>query len=280
MDLARDPSPDVRVQLAVSAGRLQSPDGLPLLEALLLNSDNAADPLIPTILYNNLKPLASGRGEEILAFLEKNPSVEQAFGKSTAGWIRQAINASGRDPRKLIAELSTTLSSAAPDDRILRKCQEVLDALSQSGLKNDQIAALFDPPTRQAVVSVVTGKSDARVPATILAMTWKDSAAQGVARNIVGDAAMASNVRVQTLVALTQIPGPENITAVSTLISDSNVPVPVRQAAIDALGSMNDPAAADVLVSNYTATPADLKPMVINALTHSDAAANGAGESG
>ena len=71
------------------------------------NPDNAGDPLIPTMIYNNLKPMASvktstgrgGRGPEILSFLEKNPSVEQAFGKTTVPWIRQAINAGGRQPQ-------------------------------------------------------------------------------------------------------------------------------------------------------------------------------------
>jgi putative membrane-bound dehydrogenase-like protein len=275
-ELANDPSPDVRVQVAVAAGRLHQPDGLPLLEAMLLNAENARDPLIPTIIYNNLKPLASapGRGAEILSFLEKNPAVEQAFGKTTVPWVRQAINAGGRSPKDVVADLSRTLGGKPSDDKAFQALQDVLDALSQSGQKTQELAKLFDAPTREAVVKQATGKSPARVPAAIIALWWKDPAAETAGRSILGDSWLPSNVRAQLLKALAEAGGPENIPAIAALANDSNAPVLIRQAAVDALGSMNDPKAAEVLVSHYADMPADLKPMAINALTHSVAAAS------
>jgi putative membrane-bound dehydrogenase-like protein len=276
-ELAKDRSPDVRVQVAVTAGRLQGPEGLPLLEAMLLNPDNARDPLIPTIIYNNLKPLASakgGRGAEILAFLEKNPAVEQAFEKTTVPWIRQAINAGGRSPKEVVADLSRALAVSTSDDKAFQALQDVLDALSQSGTKTQDLAKLFDDPTRALIVKSATGKSPARVPAAILALWWKDPAAETAGRAILSDAWLPSNTRAQVLKALAEAGGPENVPAIAALAGDANAPVLIRQAAVDALGSMNDSKAADVLVSQYREMPADLKPMAINALTHSVAAAS------
>ena len=60
--LVNDPSPDVRLQVAVAAGRMRKPDGLPLLIDLLHNADNVKDPLIPTIVYNNIEPMVYPRG--------------------------------------------------------------------------------------------------------------------------------------------------------------------------------------------------------------------------
>ena len=80
---------------AVAAGRLVEPDPLPLLLALLDNPENAKDPLIPTIIYNNLKPLAPKRGKEILAYFEKNPKADAAFGETIGRWIGRSINLGG-----------------------------------------------------------------------------------------------------------------------------------------------------------------------------------------
>ncbi len=272
-EMAGDRSPNVRVHVAVAAGRLHEPDGLPLLEAMLLNAENARDPLIPTIIYNNLKPLAASRGAEILSFLEKNPQVEQAFAKTTVPWLRQAINAGGRSPKDVVADLSRTLGGRPSDDKVFQALQDVLDALSQSGTKTQELAKLFDAPTRQAVVKQATGNSPARVPAAILALWWKDPAAETAGRSILGDPWLPSNVRAQLLKALAEAGGPENIPAIAALADDANAPVLIRQTAVDALGSMNDSHAAELLVSHYAGMPADLKPMAINALTHSAAAA-------
>ena len=76
-DLTRDPSPDVRVQVAVAAGRLRQPDGLPILMESLRNADNIHDPLIPTIIYNNLREMIPKRGGEILGVIRRTSRSNQ-----------------------------------------------------------------------------------------------------------------------------------------------------------------------------------------------------------
>src|SRR5204863_5811250 len=89
--LASDPSPDVRVQVAVAAGRLSKPDPLPVLLAMMASEANAKDPIIPTILYNNLKLFAPARGSEILAFIDGNAVAQNAFAETTARRLRDAV---------------------------------------------------------------------------------------------------------------------------------------------------------------------------------------------
>jgi putative heme-binding domain-containing protein len=84
-----------------------------------------------------------------------------------------------------------------------------------------------------------------------------------------------SGVRAQLVKALAEGADPaKNIPAFAAMVRDNNVPILIRQSAVDALGSMNDPKAAEVLTSDYAQMPADLKPMAINALTHSIAGGN------
>jgi putative heme-binding domain-containing protein len=270
--MARDDVPDVQAQLAISAGRIAENDGLGLLETLLMNFANANDPEIPTLIYNNLKPLAASHGKEILAFLEANPAVANAWEKSVASWIRQAINYSGRNPKEIVADLKKSFDGPTTWQRTAQSLQEVVDALTQSNTTADQRAALFDAPLRQRIEKICNGKAGSRLPACIIALWWHSSVAANAARGIVADMWSDSSTRAELVRALAESNGPENITAFNTLVRDNNTPILIRQSAVDALGSMNDKTAAKAIVDDYATMPPDLKPMAINALTHSVAA--------
>ena len=91
------------------------------------------------------------------------------------------------------------------------------------------------------MVKAANGSSQGRVPAAIIALWWKDPKAATAARSILADTWLPSNVRAQVLKALAEAGGAENIPAIAALANDANAPVLIRQAALDALGSMNDP---------------------------------------
>ncbi|GIW96767.1 MAG: hypothetical protein KatS3mg111_0100 [Pirellulaceae bacterium] len=67
--LARDPSPDVQLQVAIAAGKLKTIDPLPLWVDVLANC--GADPLIPHIVWQNLHPHLPQRAEELLQLVEQ-----------------------------------------------------------------------------------------------------------------------------------------------------------------------------------------------------------------
>ena len=76
------------------------------------------------------------------------------------------------------------------------------------------------------------------------------------------------------LKALAEQRSVENVPAFSAFVTDNAAPVRLRQEAVNALGTMNDAKAAAVLVEDYAkAEPADLKPMIIDALSQSKAGA-------
>src|SRR5205807_153602 len=76
--LANDPSPDVKLQVAIAARRIQGVEALPLLVQVLHHSGE--DLLIPHIVWQNLHPLLESQSAAFLRIVEaknilREPSV-------------------------------------------------------------------------------------------------------------------------------------------------------------------------------------------------------------
>ncbi len=67
--LAHDPSPEVKLQVAIAARKLKGVDPLPVLVEVLANAGD--DPLIPHIVWQNLHPLLATRSGDFLAEVKK-----------------------------------------------------------------------------------------------------------------------------------------------------------------------------------------------------------------
>ncbi|HSZ60031.1 MAG TPA: PVC-type heme-binding CxxCH protein [Tepidisphaeraceae bacterium] len=271
--LTRDPEPDVRVQVAVAAGRLGQPDGMPLLMASLENPVNVADPLIPKIIYNNLLPRIPKDGAQILQQIEKDSAIQKNFGDSVVGWIRDAVNALNRTPQQIVEALAKRLPSN-PDQlsrgtverRTRSDLQSVVDAFETLGVQPAEASRLFDGALRSRISQIAAGNSASRVPATAIALWWDDPVALRTARTIIADPNAPAAVRSQFVHALGRQKSPENIGAFAALLADNSAPTLIRQSAATALGAMDNANAAEALLDHFDQLPVDLRPMVINSL--------------
>jgi putative heme-binding domain-containing protein len=279
--MAHDPSADVRVQVAVAAGRLTAPDGLPILLAMLENPENAIDPLIPTIIYNNLLPMIPRRGSQVLEAIEKDSEIQKNFGETVGRWVRDAVNALNRTPQQIVASLSESLPKDAEalkdknqEKKVHAALQSVLDAFASLGVKPAEAGKLFDNSLRGKVAQIAEGKSASHIPATVIALWWNDPKAVASARSIIADTKAQAGLRSQFVNALGEEKNSANIESFTALVSDNNAPVLIRQAAVNALGEMDDSSAAHALVTQFDQLPPDLRPMAINALVLSKASAS------
>jgi putative membrane-bound dehydrogenase-like protein len=269
-----EPAADVRLQIAVAAGRLQEPGPMPLFEAMLSNPANANDPLIPNIIYQNFKPFAPRLGKDLLVFFDAHPNVEKSFGDTVVSWVREGVSAMGLTPAELVGQLGPSLAKADQDPRRTRQTlQGILNAVSQSGLNREERAKLFSPELRETIGKMTVDDTPARVPAILLSMGWDDPRALGAARTIVGDPKAEIAARSELLKALAERKDPSNIVSFNAFINDSSAPLRLRKEAVDALGTANDPEAASALTSSYAKQPAELKPAIINALTRTKVSA-------
>ncbi|HZK79855.1 MAG TPA: HEAT repeat domain-containing protein, partial [Humisphaera sp.] len=271
--MVEDPSPDVRCQLAVAAGRLQKPDGLPILFDLMHNPENAKDPLIPTIIYNNIKPLVYQRGAEIVDTLEKDKAAQTNFGETVVRWVETAVNTLARTPAQIADSAKQGLAKSESNRKfkIEPALQDVIDGFDNSGVKSADRGKFFDEATRNKIAGLsASATSPARIPATVIALWWQDEKASEAARAILADRKIAAPIRSMLLKALAEQKSAANVPAFSAFIVDNAAPVRLRQEAVNALGLMGDANAAAVLVEDYDkAQPVDLKPMIIDALVQS-----------
>jgi putative heme-binding domain-containing protein len=272
-----DPSPDVRVQIAIAAGRLKggAPDAdpLPLLMALLGDPQNAKDPLIPTITYMNLRPLADDRGKDILAALDQIKDVDKSFGDTTVRWIKQAIASSGRGAEQIVADVKKTLKSDPEPKKAGQALDTLIDSISYLGL--DDRAKAVDKDLREAVTKYLESADPAaRLPAITIALWWRDAKAVEAARKTIADPKAPLEARTALLKTLAEVKAIGNVESFGALAGDAGVPIRLRQVAIDALGAMGRGEAARVLVAQYAALPAELKPYTVNALTRTKQSAS------
>jgi putative heme-binding domain-containing protein len=273
--LTADPSPDVRVQVAVAAGRLAEPDPLPVFKAMLDQPTNAKDPLIPVILYNNLKPLAERRGPEILAIAENDEKAKAAFGESTLRWITAWINAGpGRNPAAVVASLKKALAQDPDPNRARQALQTAVDAFTAGGVKPDDRKNYLDKPLRERIAKLAADPaSPAHVPALAMSLWWNDAGAIDAARKIVADPKADAPVRVALLKSLAEIKAPGSAQSYLALAADDSAPILLRQTAVEAVADSGDAGAIKSLLTKYPQLPPDLRPMTVNALTHSRTAA-------
>ena len=272
--MANDPAPDVRVQVAIAAGRLSEPNPLPILFAMLLNPENAKDPLIPTIIYNNLKPLVKAHGSDILAFIEDTASVQASFGASVVPWITEVLNASGaKTPEQIISSLKKSLGSN-DEKRIAASLRNVIDGLSAANVKPAERLKLFDDGLRATVSKLAAGSSESKHAATVIAVWWNDAQILESARTLVKSSKAPANVRSELLRAIAESKDASGSELFSAIISDASAPTSLRKDALEALSALNDPKAAGVLVASIKTLPDELKSLCVNALVQSPASAN------
>ena len=86
LSLVSDESPDVLLQLAIAATKLEKTDPLPLLVEVLANCGN--DELIPHIAWQNLHPLLGQRSQDFLTLIRKydlsqSPGIKQIMPRVT-----------------------------------------------------------------------------------------------------------------------------------------------------------------------------------------------------
>jgi putative heme-binding domain-containing protein len=273
VDMAKtDTAADVRLQIAIVAGRLKDQDPMPLFEAMLANASNATDPLIPNIIYQNFKPLAAKNGRTLLAYFDAHTEVEKAFGESVVRWMREGIGAIGLSPAEVVAQLAPVLAKTNADSRRAQQAlQGTINALGQSNLTAAERAKLFDAAVRKQISDIAAGMAEARAPATAIAMWWDDPAALASARQIVADRSADPGARSQLLKSLAERKDPQNFETFAAFVADDGAPLRLRKEAVDALGAAGEPKAAMLLISSYASLSPELKPAVVNALTRTAA---------
>jgi putative heme-binding domain-containing protein len=268
--LAADPSPDVRLQVAIAAPRLAETDPLPVLLQVLRHSPG--DKLIPHIVWQNLHPLLASR---------------------VADFARQARYELPQSPalRALLPRVVERLL-AVPQESGVAAVSDLLACLANQELAeaDDLLAACLAQLTQKVVNGELRGPSQealrqrlqptlallrqrprsavSRQEGELLAAALHETSAYAPAAACLSDRQQPPERRLRALEALLVGGDPQALTRAAPLLADpASGPPQFRNQLLLALQRTAQPEVAQTILELYPRLEETLKPSAIELLT-------------
>lgn len=265
---AGDSGRDVQLQVAIAAGKIDSVPTMPTLLAVLAAAGD--DKLIPHIVWQNLHPLLetdSGQLFQLLADpqLAANPNVAALLPR-----IIDRILAAPQVETDSIVQLVKLVAETPALHSALNSSLATLAARVQSGEIDGErltvIRSQLDPVLKPILAA--GGKHPAYFDSALLAVTWKNPAAQTAVRAAYGDPATPDAKRAAALAALVAFGDEQIVPAVrAVLIAPDNGSQQLKADSIAALGKLDQPQVAEMLLAIYPQLSSDLQPKSLEVLT-------------
>ncbi len=202
------------------------------------------------------------------------PVASDANGSAASGSVVDTPsaddNASGVDGDAIVSLLELVIDPDTGDVDSARQCLGVLAQKIQSReLAGEQLAAL-QPRLDKLLAGVLEGKrgEPLYLDAALLASTWKNPAALAAVRSLVASTDADERQRLAALDALVAAADGKLLGEVRSVLADArSSSAAFRGAVLQALGRLDDPAVADVVLASYEELEAELRPKAIELLT-------------
>ncbi len=246
--LARDETdPEVRSQLASTARRLPTDVALAMVRALATHDEDSRDPHIPLLVWWAMEANTSDRPAALALFAER------------PFWARPLV------ARHLIGRLMQRYALAGgPED--LAACDRLLRLAPDDAATDTLIAALAEawkggvprhvpPELRRTLAAGLRGASSAH--ARTLALRLGDPDAVARALRAVADPQVPQGERMALVSVLGQIKQSTALPVLLDLARSAVAPLPLRRAALSALGAYDDSTVGSGVVAALATLPAD-----------------------
>ena len=267
--LAEDPSPVVRVQVAIAATKIVDLDPLAMLLATLDGVDEGE--ILAPIVWQNLHPMLDDRANAFVAQLDSHPGddganllaiLPRAFERTLGGAHPQVA------PATAIA--ARLLANPSPDAR--DAAAKVLRSLADKGRAGLPVSAR--EALREAIgpklrpIAAGPKSNPLALDAALALLTLGDPSGSDAARAAFRDSGRDDGQRSRALIALVDA-GDRSVVAdlAAILGGRGRSSARFQGDVIAALGRIDDPAVADALLGLYPGLAPDLQPKVIELLT-------------
>jgi putative heme-binding domain-containing protein len=265
MRMARDRSPDVQLQVVIAARRLEGVDPLPVLLDVLAHCGN--DTVIPHIVWQNLHPLLEENGPRFLE-LARRKDYLQAPGMRRL--LPRAIDRVLAAPKFKPADLTGFIAALASDGDALEGAQ-CLDKIA-ARVQNGEITGYALHELRQRMVPELHRimRSGQRIErdAVVLAATLKDPEGIKRACGLWSASEQYGEDLLRVLNALMFAGDTSILFSVRAGLADPNTGgAQFRAKMLAALGRLDDPQVADVVLGTYAKLEPELKPKAIDLMT-------------
>jgi putative heme-binding domain-containing protein len=268
--LAQDPSRDVQLQVAIAARKVEGLDPVPLLVRVLAGCGD--DRLIPHIVWQNLHPLLEDQADRFLEVVAQPGNRESASVAALMPRVVERMLGRRRPDPALVVALFRILAEgkSAADTRAAGQCLALLARKVQSGeLGAAQGEVLYGQ--LRPILHTILGQKEAgrlREEAAVLAATLRDPEALGVVRKVFASTAEPPDTRVQALGALVAAGDGTVLDEAARVLADRRAnPERFRARVLEALGKLDDPRVAGVVLAEHPRMEPDLQPRAVELLT-------------
>jgi len=265
--LAADPAPDVRLQVAIAATKLEGVTAVDVLIDALAHSSE--DPLIPQIVWQNLHPRLERDGAQFVAAISPQSVRSTAAVKLIAPRAFDRLLAcEPLDARPIAQLLKLYITDAADDARVAERCLEILAQKTQTGeLAGEKLKALHDA-CAPALASVLDSTDhELHADAALLAATWKNPAGLKSARALLAAPAAGNAVRARALDALLSAEVATALPLVKQILDErEKTSGELRRSTLAALSRVDDPQVAELIIGAFPKLEPELQPLAIDLL--------------
>jgi putative membrane-bound dehydrogenase-like protein len=266
--MAADPAPEVRLQVAIAARKLSGIEPISVLVETLSHSGD--DPLIPHIVWQNLHPLLEKDADRFVKVVEatdlgRNPGLAAILPRV----VERLLGRRDPAPAPVVGLIRALTSDRNPEPGAAGRAMAAVAAKIQSGeLSGPRLLALRDQ-LRPSLVPLYLGDDTPGLDAALLAASWKDEDALKRLRQLLGRRELPDAERLRVLDAL--IFAGDAATVLddvrSELAGAGRMRAEFLGRLIAALGRLDDPKVADLVLADYPALAPELKPRAVELLT-------------
>lgn len=278
LELTGDPSPDVRLQVAVAIPKLEGHtrsfsqntnihEAIPQrLFDVLKNAGD--DPLIPAIVWQNLKPTLDDRANQFLASVEslgpERPAAVDAVLSRTAEYLLSGDHHELGAVMKIVKLFANDEDPAAAG-RLLRSIQS---RLATGEIEQANRLELSHELSAVVAPALKDEKSPLHRDAVLLATAWGDESAALLAAKVVNDRDAKGADRLAAAEALISSGDEQAAHKIAHLAADANAgPAKLRGDLLAALGRSDSENVAAAVLQNFDELDAELKPRAIELLS-------------
>jgi putative heme-binding domain-containing protein len=229
------------------------------------------DPLIPHIVWQNLHPLLEGRGRQFVEAVQAlegkaSPGLKQVVPRA----IERMLAGSELDAERVASLLRYLVNFAETDpDPAARAVELITDKIQSgevSGKRLESLQSAVGPIASQGSAGEHGGKLSAGF--ALLAACCNDARGLAVARALLRSPRAEVAIRLQALESLLYQQDRELLPIVSGLLTDRAAnSAEFRGRLLGALGPLEDPHVAEIVLAAYAKLEPDVRPRAIELLT-------------
>ena len=270
--LAADSSPDVKLQVAIAAGKLEEVDPVAVLLDVLAHSGD--DPLIPAIVWQNLNPRMEDHVDEVIHRIATSDAVRQspAFGLMLPKLVDRILGRKSHDVGPLATLAELMIKSDHSDNASAARFLAVLAQKTQTHeLAGQELAELREklrPVLTPMLSDGANGPLSLGVASLLASMGDHDAVVVKAVRRTLSATSEPEARRIEALGALLMLGDKNVLDEVAAIFAEPEKnSVSFRAAVLAALGRSEDPRVAVVVLGAYKALNPELQPRAIELLT-------------